>query len=84
MFLDLLLASAAQGTLFDALDDEPTKALMRAVDGLNRRYGRDTVSYAAAGTRRAWKLKNEYLSPRYTTCWDELLTVTDAKMQEAH
>ena len=34
-------------------------------------------NFAAAGIRRPWKLRSEFLSPRYTTCWDELLTVTD-------
>jgi DNA polymerase V len=48
---------------------------MRAVDALNRRYGRDTVTFAASGRRRAWKLRSEFLSPRYTTSWDELLQV---------
>ncbi len=48
---------------------------MRALDALNRRFGRDTVSFAASGRRRAWKLRNEFLSPRFTTDWDELLRV---------
>ena len=48
---------------------------MRAVDALNRRYGRDTVTFAASGRRRGWKLRSEFLSPRYTTRWDELLLV---------
>jgi DNA polymerase V len=77
MFIDLIPADEAQPALFDPLDDEPTQALMRAIDALNRRYGRHAVSYAAAGIRRSWKLRSEFLSPRYTTCWDELLTVRD-------
>jgi DNA polymerase V len=77
VLLDLLPAGDAQPSLFDALDDAPTRSLMRALDGLNRRYGRDTVYFAATGIRRQWKLRSEFLSPRYTTCWDELLTVTD-------
>jgi DNA polymerase V len=48
---------------------------MRAVDTLNRRFGRDTVTFAATGTRRAWKPRSTFRSPRYTTRWDELLRV---------
>jgi DNA polymerase V len=48
--------------------------MMRTVDSLNARYGRDTVTYAASG-RRAWKLRSDQLSPRYTTDWGELLSV---------
>src|SRR5579859_3356152 len=35
---------------------------MRALDKLNRRFGRDTVSYAAAGVR--WSMRCGSLSPR--------------------
>ena len=48
---------------------------MRTLDSLNARYGRDTVTYAASGRRRAWKLRSDQLSPRYTTDWEELLSV---------
>ena len=64
-----------QGGLFDRPDTPRSQARMRAVDQLNRRFGRDTVGFAAAGRRRAWKLRSEFLSPRYTTNWDELLRV---------
>ena len=77
LFLDFVRQGAAQGSLFDLMDDAPAMALMRTVDGLNRRYGRDTVTYAAAGTHRTWGVRSAFLSQRYTTCWDELLTVTD-------
>ncbi|BDQ34033.1 Y-family DNA polymerase [Pseudodesulfovibrio portus] len=52
------------------------KPLMQAVDSCNSRWGRDTVSFAASGTRRSWKMKREMMSPRYTTVWDEILRVT--------
>jgi DNA polymerase V len=42
-------------------------ALMRAVDGLNARYGRNTVFPAAMGVERGWKQRAEHRSPRYTT-----------------
>jgi DNA polymerase V len=75
LLLDLTPAAAVQGGLFDAADTPRARARMRAIDGLNRRFGRDTVTFAAAGRRRAWKLRSEFLSPRFTTNWDELLRV---------
>ena len=75
MLLDLTPAATVQGGLFDAPDDARAKARMLAVDKLNGRYGRDTVRFAATGIGRAWKLRREFISPRYTTCWEELLTV---------
>jgi len=75
ILLDLAAAEAVQRELFDAADSPASRARMRAVDALNRRFGRDTVCYAASGVRRAWKLRMGYLSPRYTTSWEELLRV---------
>lgn len=75
MLLELTEASSVQGGLFDAPDDARATARMRAVDALNLRYGRDTVTFAATGTLRAWKLRREFASQRFSTCWDELLVV---------
>ena len=75
MLLDLHPAAKVQEGLFDKADDPRRVALMRTVDRLNLRFGRDTVSFAAAGRQRPWKLRRELLSPCYTTDWDELLRV---------
>jgi hypothetical protein len=43
---------------------------------VNARYGKATLRTASAGFRRAeWKLKQERLSPRYTTCLEEVMEV---------
>ncbi len=46
MLLELTAASTVQGDLFTVPDDARTKARMRAIDILNARYGRDTVTFA--------------------------------------
>ena len=43
------------------------EALMATIDGLNRRYGRGTVQWAACGLRPAWAMKRERLSRSATT-----------------
>jgi DNA polymerase V len=75
MLLDLHPAAAVQEGLFDKADDVRRVALMRTLDRLNLRFGRDTVSFATAGCRRPWKLRREFLSPCYTTAWNERLRV---------
>ena len=77
MLLDLVRADRVQGGLFDQPDSARSKARMRALDHLNRRFGRDTVAYAAAGVARVWKMQRGSLSQRYTTDWSELLIVRD-------
>ncbi|MBD8234894.1 translesion error-prone DNA polymerase V subunit UmuC, partial [Pantoea agglomerans] len=49
-------------------------ALMSAVDQINR-SGLGKVWFAGQGTDNAWQMKREMLSPRYTTCLTEILTV---------
>jgi DNA polymerase V len=75
MLLDLLPAAQVQGGLFDKPDSAKSAARMVAIDTLNKRYGRDTVTLAASGRKRGWKLRSDFISPRYTTSWDELLVV---------
>nr|WP_126381372.1 Y-family DNA polymerase [Desulfovibrio ferrophilus] len=48
------------------------QALMQALDATNSKWGRDTVTYAATGLGRAWKMRQNHKSPRYTTNWEEL------------
>ena len=75
MLLDLCRAESVHGDLFHAPDDARAQARMRAMDALNARFGRDTVAFAATGTRRAWEMRREFMSPRYSTRWEELLRV---------
>jgi DNA polymerase V len=54
---------------------EKRDALMAAIDGLNRRYGRGTVGWAACGLRPAWTMRRERLSGAATTCIHAIPTV---------
>lgn len=49
--------------------------LMEMVDNINFSMRGDVVKFAASGTRRDWKMRKEFHSPRYTTRWDELFEV---------
>lgn len=46
--------------------------LMETLDTINERFGRETLTYAATGLGRAWKMRQKHKSPHYTTSWDEL------------
>lgn len=47
--------------------------LMQKVDEINTRYGSDTAHFAATGIHQTWNMKQEYLSSKYTTDWEELM-----------
>ena len=74
-FLDLVAADQVKDSLFDWPDDARSVKRMRAIDELNKRFGRGTVGFGTAGERQRWGLRREFISPRYTTVWDELLRV---------
>lgn len=48
--------------------------LMETIDRINR-SGRGQIYFAGQGRDNAWQMKRDMLSPRYTTCFAELLTV---------
>ena len=77
MLIDLRPAATVQGGLFDRPDDARSQARMKALDALNAKYGRGTVTYASMGRRPGWKLRTEFISRRYTTRWDDLLAVEE-------
>lgn len=72
MLCELSSKHLVQETLFT---DEFGKSQMSVIDSINTKMGRDTVKLGSAGIKQDWKMKSHYMSPRYTTRWDELLTV---------
>lgn len=49
--------------------------LMNAIDKLNRKLGDYKIKLANQDLERTWKMRQERLSPRYTTHIDEIITV---------
>lgn len=49
--------------------------LMKVMDGLNKSIGQKKLKLACQDLGRTWKMKQERLSPRYTTRIDEIITV---------
>lgn len=64
-----------QADMFDIRNRTKYKKAMLAMDSLNATYGRQKVKIAAQGFDRKWKLKNEKLSPCYTTSLKDILVV---------
>ncbi|WP_303674820.1 Y-family DNA polymerase [Vampirovibrio chlorellavorus] len=58
----LIPASEMQWSLLDSHDPLETESLMAVMDVLNARYGPGTLRYGAEGFRKAWKMRQNYLS----------------------
>lgn len=58
------------------IDENPKhRILMRTIDKLNTSLGRKKIKLASQDLDRTWKMRQEKLSKRYTTNWNELLEV---------
>ena len=71
MLLDLSPAGDAVGSLFQ---DGPLEngRLMQAMDGINERFGRGSIALGLTARDAEWRMRQERLSPRYTTRWRDL------------
>jgi len=75
----LVSEKQVQGNLFDVSNEEAkvrSRKLMSVMDTINEIYGRDTLRFATTGVMQVWKSKSEQRSPKYTTCWQDLLEVS--------
>ena len=73
MLLDLSEQAIVQGDLWASA--ETTHPLMQTLDKINARMGRQSVTFAGALSKAGWKMKQDNLSPRYTTHWADIPTV---------
>ncbi|MBO0216390.1 DUF4113 domain-containing protein, partial [Vibrio sp. Vb2880] len=68
--IDLVDGQHAQEDLFNP---SPNRAeLMSVFDGLNTKYGKNTVFLAAQGIPRKWECDSAMKTPHYTTSWRDL------------
>lgn len=75
MLADLTTADRKPTPLFEKTPGKATGELMRVVDQMNHRYGRETIRIATSGFDRPWMMARELLSPSYTTRWEDIPTV---------
>lgn len=64
-----------QGNLFLSENKNCERKLMDMIDNINFSQRDDVLKFAATGTTRDWKMRQELRSPRYTTRWEELFEV---------
>ncbi|WP_462219900.1 Y-family DNA polymerase, partial [Ferruginibacter sp.] len=75
MLSGLVPDETIQGNLFVAEKVNNNRLLMSMLDNVNFSMRDDMVKFAASGTARNWKMRQELRSPRYTTRWEEMFTV---------
>jgi DNA polymerase V len=76
MLSDLSPEQSTSQPLWDSEKHARMRNLMSNVDGLNQRFGRETVQFGLFATDGKWRMRVSSRSPRYTTRWDEIPTVS--------
>lgn len=76
MLLDLMPDTVLQGELnLEPEEAQDKTRLMLAFDAINDRFGRGSIHIGSAGVQdvnRPWGMRQERLTPQYTTKWSDL------------
>ena len=75
MLTDLVPNDYRQVGVFTKGPDERLIRLSAVMDKVNKRYGHDKLRMASQMYNPEWPMKQKYLSPRYTTRWEDILEV---------
>lgn len=72
MLFDFSSPENVQHTLFDPPENvDRNEALMKAIDSINARH-KKALQFASQSGTSEWLMKREFLSPSYTTNWNQL------------
>lgn len=75
MLSGLVPDASIQSNMFLPESKNTGRLLMDMVDNVNFSMRDDVLKFAASGTNRDWKMRQELRSLRYTTRWDELFEI---------
>ncbi|HEY1871843.1 MAG TPA: DUF4113 domain-containing protein, partial [Chitinophagaceae bacterium] len=75
MLSGIIQDTSVQGNFFVPHAQNNNRFLMSMMDNINFSMRNDILKFAASGTARKWKMRQEFRSPRYTSRWDELCEV---------
>lgn len=71
---DITPKANSQLALFNS-ENPKSSDLMRTIDNINSKHGKNSVMFGASDHKKMVKMKQARLSKRFTTQWDEMITV---------
>ncbi len=71
----IIPADTIQFNLFTPPENINARKLMNTIDNINFSMQQDILKFAANGTSKNWKMRQEMRSSRFTTRWEELCIV---------
>ena len=76
MLSGLVPDDSIQGNIFAKPVANRNRWLMSTVDNVNFSMRDDLLQFGSNGVNKHWKMRQEFRSPRYTTRWEELQSVS--------
>ncbi|HKO82162.1 MAG TPA: Y-family DNA polymerase, partial [Chitinophagaceae bacterium] len=76
MLSGIIPDNSIQGNLFLSENKNCERKLMDMIDNVNFSQRDDVLKFAASGTTRDWKMRQELRSRRYTTRWEEIFEIS--------
>jgi len=73
--LDLRSRQYEQQDFFNPQQSDKSRRLMEVMDQINGRYGKHQIKLLNTGIQPKWAMKRDYMSPRYTTRWQDIPVV---------
>jgi DNA polymerase V len=74
IIMDFSPEDAVQTFLFENTNPKH-KIVMQTMDSINKKIGQHKIKLASQDRDRVWKMKQERLSPRYTTKLSDIITI---------
>lgn len=75
MTMGLVPEDVCQNNLFESTGSEKNKTIMNMMDRINLQMGGNTLKIASQGFDKTYTMRQDHLSPRYTTRFDEILKI---------
>ena len=72
---EIVPESEVQQSFFDPTNRPKAAQVMKSMDSLNKQFGKDLLRFAVQGYSTKWKLRQQKLSPCYTTNIDQVFKV---------
>ncbi|MEO8721463.1 MAG: Y-family DNA polymerase [Ginsengibacter sp.] len=72
---DIIPENSVQYNFFTDPDSKKGKELMEKIDNINFSMRNDVVKFASSGILKNWRMRQDFISHRYTSRWEELKEV---------
>ncbi|MDA8824170.1 Y-family DNA polymerase [Opitutales bacterium] len=76
LLIDLIPKGSQQGLLFEEHGNSRRKKFVDTFEEVASQYGQASAFFGAQGVKQKWSMRREMRTPRYTTCWNDLVEVS--------